>query len=123
MVYLEWSVSSIGMIVGWQTQSDLSYAEVWRVLDLSGLTNSVRESLNYTKAGFVYLNGIRVSSLKERVQLGSTFTLELRFPNGRVKSEEITLVATNRLIERTPRQTEPGTSQHLTDPDKYFRRG
>lgn len=111
------------MKVGWQTQDDLSYAEVWRVLDLSGLTNSVRESRNYTKAGFVYKDGVRVSSLKDRVQLGSTFTLELRFPNGRTKSKEITLVVTNRLIGRTPRQTEPGTSQHLTDPDKFFRKG
>lgn len=111
------------MIVGWQTQSPDRLAHVWRVLDLSGLTNSVRESRNYVKSGFVYLNGMRVFSLKERVQLGSTFMLELRFPNGRVKSAEITLVATNRLIERSPRQTSPGTSQHLTDPDKYFRRG
>lgn len=111
------------MIVGWQTQDQERMAQIWRVLDLSGLTNSVRESRNYTKSGFVYMNGVRVSSLKDRVPLGSTFTLEIRFPNGRVKSEEITLVAANRLVGRTPRQTEPGTSQHLTDPDKYFRRG
>lgn len=111
------------MIVGWQTQDQLTHARIWRVLDLSGLTNSVRESRNFTKSGFVYIDGVRVSSLKDSVQLGTTFTLELRFPNGRIKSEEITLVATNRLVSRTPRQTEPGTSQHLTDPDKYFRKG
>lgn len=111
------------MIVGWQTQSQDRLAHVWRVLDLCGLTNSVRDSRNYTKSGFVYLNGVRVSSMKERVELGSTFTLELRFPNGRIKSKEITLVATNRLVTRTPRQADPGTSQHLTDPDKYFRQG
>lgn len=111
------------MIVGWQTQNQETFAQVWRVLDLSGLTKSVRESRNFTKSGFVYMDGVRISSLKDRVRLGTTFTLELRFPNGRTKSEEITLVATNRLVGRTPRQTEPGTSQHLTDPDKYFRKG
>lgn len=67
-------------------------AEVWRVLDLSGMTNSVRESRNYTKAGYCYLNGKRVLSLKTTVVLGSKFDLELRFPNGKIVRREIKLV-------------------------------
>ena len=78
-------------------------AEIWRILDLSGLTKSVRESRNFTKAGFVFLNGNRVHGLKAAVQVNNTFTLELRFPNKRVKSLDITLV--NRPFgRRTARQ-------------------
>ena len=79
--------------VSWPS-SVADYAEVWRILDLSGLTGSVRLSRNYTKAGFVYLNGNPVLNLKQTVKVGSKFTLELRFPNGRIKSREIMLVST-----------------------------
>ncbi len=78
-------------------------AQIWRLLDLSGLTKSVRESRNFTRAGFVFLNGNQVLGLKETVSIGNTFTLELRFPNKRVKSMDITLV--NRpFVRRTIRQ-------------------
>lgn len=109
--------------IGWPTLQKQVNAQVWRVLDLSGLTRSTRESRNYTKSGFVYLDGNRITSLKQTVSIGDPFTLELRFPNGRTKSLEIMLVPVNRLSKRKPRETSPGTTQHLTDPDKYFYKG
>ena len=69
-------------------------AEVWRLLDLSGLTRSVRESRNFTKAGFLYVNGTLTQSLKAQVEIGAPVLLELRFPNGLVKSQEIMPVDT-----------------------------
>lgn len=78
-------------------------AEIWRVLDLSGLTNSVRQSRNFAKAGYVFLNGNQVIGLKLSVEVGNTFTLELRFPNGRIKSKDITLIS-RPFSRRTERQ-------------------
>ena len=109
--------------IGWPTQKKQVNAQVWRVLDLSGLTRSVRESKNYTKAGFVYLDGTRITSLKHTVSIGDPFTLELRFPNGRTRSLEIMLVPVNRLTSRTPRQTTPGSTPYINDPDKFNYRG
>ncbi len=80
-----------------------THAEVWRILDLSGMTKSVRESKNFTRAGFTFVNGNMVKTLKKQVKLGDPFTLELRFPNGVIKSQYIMLVP--RAIIRTPRQT------------------
>ena len=109
--------------IGWPTQKKQVNAQVWRVLDLSGLTRSTRESKNYTKAGFVYLNGNLMTSLKQTVSIGDPFTLELRFPNGRTKSSEIMLVPVNRLSNRKPREASPGSNPYLNDPDKYNYRG
>ena len=109
--------------IGWPTLRKQVNAQVWRVLDLSGLTRSVRESRNYTKSGFVYLNGNRITSLKATVAIGDPFTLELRFPNGRTKSLEIMLVPMNRIANRTQRQASPGTGPFLNDPDKFNYRG
>jgi hypothetical protein len=81
-----------------------SNAEIWRVLDLSGLTSSVRESKNYILAGFVYLNGQRISTLRETVELGIQFRLELRFPNGVVEGRDIFL---SRKINYKPRSNQP----------------
>lgn len=67
-------------------------AQVWRVLDLSGLTTSPRRSKNYTLAGYVYLDGRKVRSLRKEVKLGRTFLLEIRFPSGKIVSSEIFLV-------------------------------
>jgi hypothetical protein len=80
-------------------------AEVWRVLDLSGMTRSVRESRNFTLAGFVYLNGNKVSGLKDKVYVGAVFTLELRFPDGFTKSQKIFLRAMPKI--KNPRQNSP----------------
>jgi hypothetical protein len=87
-----------------------SQAEVWRVLDLSGLTKSVRESKNYTLAGFVYVNGQRIFTLKETVAIGSSFRLELRFPNGVVDFRDIFL---SRKINYKPRSNQPTIEQRV----------
>lgn len=81
-------------------------AEIWRVLDLSGLTSSVRESKNYLLAGFVYVNGQRIFTLRETIAIGSTFRLELRFPNGVVESRDIFL---SRKVNYKPRSNQPTT--------------
>ena len=81
----------MAIVVEWPSVIALQ-AQIWRVLDLSGMTNSVRQSRNFTRAGYTFLNGNRVNGLKAIVALSSTFTLELRFPNGRIKSRDITLV-------------------------------
>lgn len=109
--------------IGWPTyRSDIS-VEVWRLLDMSGLTNSVRFSRNYTKSGYVYVDGNRIDSLKHKVPMGVPMLLELRFPNGKIQSEEIMVVAFNRLQKLTPRLRSPGTNQYLNDPPKYFYKG
>lgn len=72
-----------------------SKAQVWRVLDLSGMTTSVRQSRNFTKAGYVYVNGNRIYGLKAVVSVGEKFTLELRYPNGKIVSKSIMLTTRN----------------------------
>ena len=109
--------------IGWPTLQKQVNAQVWRVLDLSGLTKSTRESKNYTRSGFVFLNDSRITSLRHTVAIGDPFTLELRFPNGRIKGAEIMLVPTNRLITRKPREMSPGTNPYLNDPPKFFYKG
>jgi len=109
--------------IGWPTLQKQVNAQVWRVLDLSGLTTSVRNSKNYTKSGFVYMDGNRVQDLRATVPLGSPFRLEIRFPNGRIKGEDIMLVPVNRLSKRKPRQTSPGSTPYLNDPPKFFYKG
>ncbi len=84
-------------------------AEVWRVLDLSGLTSSVRQSENYLKAGFVYLNNDPVMSMTRMVAVGSVFRLELRFPNGVVQGANIMLT---RPVLYPKRQSNPNTRFH-----------
>jgi len=86
-------------------------AELWRILDLSGMTNSVRESRNFTKAGFLYFNGNLTKSLKAKVSVGEIFTLELRFTNGVIKSRELMVVS------RVPRTA----SRSLEPTQKYYR--
>lgn len=80
-------------------------AQVWRVLDLSGLTRNPRESSNFTRAGYVYLNGNLVSGLKDTVKIGEPFMLELRFPNGVRKVRQIFLRNLPKI--KNPRQNGP----------------
>lgn len=110
-------------VISWPTLKHQTNVQVWRILDLSGLTNSVRESRNYTKSGLVYLNGMLISSLKDTVSSGEPFYLELRFPNGRTKGQDIVVVPSSRLTLRTSRQTSPGTSPYINDPTKFNYRG
>jgi hypothetical protein len=109
--------------IGWPTLQKQVNAQVWRVLDLSGLTKSTRDSRNFTKSGYVYLDDTCITSLRHTVALGDPFRLELRFPNGRIKGADIMLVPINRLSKRTPRQASPGTGPYLNDPEKYFYKG
>lgn len=84
-------------------------AEVWRVLDLSGMTNSVRQSRNYVRAGFVFLNGEPIRTLKDQMELGRVYRLELRFPNGVVQGQNIFL---SRPVLYKPRTNQPDTRYH-----------
>jgi hypothetical protein len=93
------------LTVVWPTTRPDIDANIWRVLDLAGLTNSVRQSRNFTKSGFVYLDGNLVPSLRSTVRLGVPFELSIRFPNGRVQSEEIMLVP--RMSPRARKNTNP----------------
>lgn len=81
--------------------------EVWRVLDLSGLTKSVRESENFLKAGYVWLDDNHILSLRDTVELGRLFRLEIRFPNGVVRARNIMLVRPTRY---KPRNNYPDTA-------------
>jgi hypothetical protein len=98
--------------VNWPTRSMETQAQVWRVLDLCGMTKSVRESRNFTKAGYVSLNGNPVLSLKTTVGLGVPFTLTLTFPNGVVREAEIMLTPWDRTRTLTQRQTGPSDRGH-----------
>ncbi len=93
--------------VGWPANRDKRLAQIWRVLDLSGMTKSVRESRNFTRAGFMFFNGSRIQSLRKTVPLGELFTLELRFPNGVTKTESIMLVPIDRTRQLEQRSNEP----------------
>lgn len=83
-----------------------THCEVWRLLDLSGMTKSVRDSRNFTRAGFLYVNTNQVFSQRYRVEVGSTVLLELRFPNGRTRTQTIIPVP-HRTGRQQPRQNTP----------------
>lgn len=91
--------------VAWSTTSMSTKAQIWRILDLGGFTKSVRDSRNFTKSGYVFVDGNQVLSLKETVSLGSPFTLELRFPNGRTISDTVVVVPSDRTLHLKARQT------------------
>lgn len=92
--------------VGYPAVRYITQANIWRVLDLSGLTRSVRESRNVLRSGWVFLNNNQVLSKKARVSLGVPFTLEIRFPNGRIRGEEIILFPIDSILKK-PRSNEP----------------
>ena len=83
-------------------------AEAWRILDLSGMTNSVRESRNFTRAGFLYIDGNQTHSLGTRIDIGAITVLELRFPNGKIISQEI-MVINRPTVRTTQRSSMPTT--------------
>ena len=82
-------------------------AEVWRVLDLSGLTSSPRQSRNYIRAGYVFLDGNLVGNLKETMELGRPYRLELRFPSG---LSNLLIVQLTRPVRYKPRTNQPDTA-------------
>ena len=107
----------IGVIkVVWPNTNIGIQVQIWRILDLSGMTSSVRESRNFTKAQFIYKDGNLVHGLKDRVNMGVPFILEIRFPNGKVISKEIMVIPGDSITSRKQRQTEP-------DPAERFHKG
>ncbi len=99
----------MGMIVVKWPSVRATHAQVWRVLDLSGMSQSPRQSGDMIKAGWVFLNGHRVASKKSLVEVNSTFTLEIRMPSGRVKTEVIQLTEQGHSPRTFARQTGPTT--------------
>lgn len=77
------------------------------MLDLSGMTKSVRQSRGYVLSGYLYVNGNRVLNLKETVEIGKVLHFELRFPNGVVQRDTIFLV---RPTLYKPRINQPDTT-------------
>ena len=55
-------------------------ANVWRILDLAGMTATHRQSRDVTRGGIVYLDGNNVG-LRDTISTGTTFLLEIRYPN------------------------------------------
>ncbi len=90
------------VVVEWPSIT-ASRADLWRVLDLCGLTRSVRESKRVMQANLVYLNGLMVTSQTEMVALGKNFHLEIRYPSGKVRGNTIRLIP--RIRPSRPRQT------------------
>jgi len=64
-----------------------SQVDSWRLLDLSGISNSVRDSRDMVLAGMVTINGSPVRSLKHRSMTGEQITMEVTFQSGRVVSK------------------------------------
>jgi len=92
------------IIVEWPSMTAAS-ANLWRVLDLSGLTHSVRESRRQIKSGNVYLNGSQVfdSSLRQMVPVGTPFNVAIHQIDGSVRAADILLV--NMVRPNKSRQT------------------
>ncbi len=76
-------------------------AYVWRLLDLSGITKTVRQSRDVTLAGLVFVNGTRANR-KTTVTAGDQITLEVRYPNGIITSKY--LFIENRTFSNTARR-------------------
>jgi len=68
-------------------------ANVWRLLDLSGMTRNVRESQGLVRSGYVWLNDVRVAGTKDLTPVGDRVRLEIRWPNGVVKARDIFIVS------------------------------
>lgn len=89
------------LIVTWPSTS-ATHAEIWRLLDLSGMTKSVRQSLNVMKAGHVWVDYVQYRSLRDRIEIGRPYRFEIRWPNGLVTVETIKAVHRVNYKGRTP---------------------
>ncbi len=101
------------LVVTWLS-SFASAAQTWRVLDLSGITKSVRQSGNFVKAGYVYVEGDRVPDFRHTVPLGVPLSFELRFPNGVIKPYTVKVI---------PREYAPTRRARMSSPTKLNRKG
>lgn len=59
---------------------------------MAGFTSSVRQSMNALRAGLVYVDGVRIFRFNETVNIGKVFQLELKYPNGTSKRDDVMLV-------------------------------
>jgi len=76
--------------VFWPNHYD-THANIWRILELSGMVTSVRKAHNYMRAGFVSVNGNSYYQIRDRIKIGAMYTFTLTFPNGKVQSMEFFL--------------------------------
>jgi len=67
-------------------------AQVWRVLDLAGLTSNVRESKRLALSGGVYVDGNQILTLQATVPMRTVFEIEIRLPGQPVVRRQIFLV-------------------------------
>lgn len=84
-------------------------AHVWRVLDLAGLTAHPQASKQAFRAGCVFLNGERLWDIRHTVEIGTIFTLEIRFQNGKIITKELFLVNQMYGTHHQQRSAEPLT--------------
>lgn len=105
------------LVVEWPSQV-AKYANLWRVLDLSGLSHSARQSRDWIMSGYVYLNGEQILTWRQLVPIGETFHVEVKIPGitgfGRSKEADIRLVPM--LVPKKPRQTGPRVENRRSKP-------
>lgn len=82
---------------------DVKFVEVFRVLDLSGISPNIRNSKLWVKSGYVYLDGVKVLSIKDRLEVGRPCTISVRFPSSIIK-QEIIMVICRQYYEGTPQR-------------------
>jgi len=68
------------LYVPWPSRT-ATHADIYRLLDLSGMCTSIRDSKRYLLARYVYINSELVLRLDAKVEIGKPFFLELRLPN------------------------------------------
>jgi hypothetical protein len=100
------------LVVEWPSPV-AKYANLWRVLDLSGLTPSVRESKRQIMSGNVFLNGNQILSWRQLVPIGTTFHVEIK-STGRSKEADIRLIPMVR--PNKPRQAGPRVENRRSKP-------
>lgn len=66
--------------------------EVWKVLELSGLASSTRKAQIFIRSGYVYKDGMNITSLKDMMDVGNPVLLSIRFPSGIVTEDSITVI-------------------------------
>jgi hypothetical protein len=81
----------------------ITHVEIYRVLDLSGLTNNPRQSKLFIKAGYVFMDNNPVFTIKDKMEIGLPSLLSIRFSNNTVK-EDIIMVIPRQYYEGTPQR-------------------
>lgn len=81
----------------------LNRVEIYRVLDLSGLSPNSRKSEIFIRSGYVFVNNDQVLSIKDTIEVGKTVLLSIRFPSGIIKEDNI-MVVCRQYYEGTPQR-------------------